>query len=376
MLRLTDKGTFESRRLVLGIDAGCTTCSDLAKRIEEKVGDKLEIRNLREPEVEGWRKRALGEDAPWAPTLLEVKGFKVRGWTGPRMGINLGRFLGPIATWRVMQALGEIGAAPKADEPLVTRAVAGMSRGQFLKGVGGAAVAVGVLSGVGSFARPAQAAIQDFPSFAKSRRLVGTELKNYCNAVADRSDCAHVAGSYATAMQAYYNVSSSTDGVASNSYGVAARAYEHTTADGNEMYAYTFKLKNERVVTYYSYARPYRRVKTHITRWGVGYNGGRYWSERMAVNGAKYVDPSAPSLQADCPTQCSSIAGSFQQSFCSSFSIACLSGAIGCGACVASCGSGVGTGVCLACVGSVCPPAITACCATTCVVCIPCAPSI
>ena len=37
------------RKLVLGFDAGCATCSDLAKRIEEAVGDKLEIRSLRDP---------------------------------------------------------------------------------------------------------------------------------------------------------------------------------------------------------------------------------------------------------------------------------------------------------------------------------------
>jgi hypothetical protein len=53
-----------------------------------------------------------------------------------------------------MQALGEIGAAPKIGEsPVVERlpekaaeAVAGMSRGQFLKGVGGAAIAMSALS--------------------------------------------------------------------------------------------------------------------------------------------------------------------------------------------------------------------------------------
>lgn len=376
MLRLTDKETFESRRLVLGIDADCMTCSDLGRQIEEKAGDKLEVRNLREPQVEEWRKRALGEDAPWAPTLLEVRGFKVRAWTGPLMGINLGRFLGPVATWRVMQALGEVGAALKRDESPAAKIVAGMSRGQFLKGVGGAAVAMSLLSGVGSLARPADADV-GFPAFTKSRRLVGTELKNYCNAVADRSDCGFVAGSYATAMQAYMSVSSETDGVASNSYGVHARAYEHTTADGLEMYACSFDLKGQKVISYYSYSPTYKRVKTHITRWGIGPNGSRAWSERMSVNGAYYTDPSAPSLQvaADCPTTCSSISGYFQQSFCGSINLDCLLSGTTCAGCSTSCAAGLGFS-CLTCALPGCIVAIKTCCATACTVCIPCAPSI
>ena len=376
MLRLTDKGSFESRRLVLGIDAGCMTCSDLARRIEEKVGDKLEVRNLREPQVQEWRKNALGEDAPWAPTLLEVKGFKVRAWTGPRMGINLGRFLGPVATWRVMQALGEVGAAARADESPAAKVVAGMSRGQFLKGVGGAAVAMSVLSGVGSLCRPAEAATVGFPTFTSSRRLRGTELKNYCNAVADRSDSAFAAGTYATAMQANMSVSSETDATASNSYGVSARAFEHTTADGNEVYACVFILKNEKVFTFYSYARPYKRIKTHIQRWGIGPNGGRAWLERMTVNGARFTDPSAPSLQADCPTQCSSLSGYHQQTFCSAISFACVADTFECGGCGVACATVVGTAVCLGCLFLFCGKAAEACCSTTCTVCIPCAPSI
>ncbi|CAA9405816.1 MAG: hypothetical protein AVDCRST_MAG22-1553 [uncultured Rubrobacteraceae bacterium] len=51
-------------RLVLGFDAGCMTCSGLARRIEATVGDRLEVRSLTDPQVEHWREQALGEDAP------------------------------------------------------------------------------------------------------------------------------------------------------------------------------------------------------------------------------------------------------------------------------------------------------------------------
>jgi hypothetical protein len=147
------------RRLVLGFDAGCMTCSDLAKRIEERVADKLEVRSLYHPQVEHWRERALGEDAPWAPTLFEVGGaWEVRAWTGRRMAVRLARALGPLSTWRVMQVLGEVGASKAAADgsPIARIGAAGMTRGQFLKGVGGAAVAFGVLSGVSSPARAAE----------------------------------------------------------------------------------------------------------------------------------------------------------------------------------------------------------------------------
>jgi hypothetical protein len=145
------------RRLVLGFDAGCMTCSELARLIEGAVGDRIEVRSLRDPRVEHWRKQALGEDAPWAPTLVEVDGGKVRAWTGLRMGVALTRRIGPSATWRAMQALGDVGAQMKADA-LPAKETVGMSRGQFLKGVGGAAVAMSVLSGVGNLASPAGAA--------------------------------------------------------------------------------------------------------------------------------------------------------------------------------------------------------------------------
>src|SRR5215212_5171073 len=98
------------RRLVLGFDAGCLTCSELAKRIEERVGDKLEVRSLYDPQVEHWRNEVFGEAAPWAPTLVEVSGGSVEAWTGARMAVRMGRALGPFATWRVMQVLGEANA--------------------------------------------------------------------------------------------------------------------------------------------------------------------------------------------------------------------------------------------------------------------------
>ena len=143
----------DGRRLVLGVDAGCMTCSGLARSIEEAVGDKLELRSLTDPGVEHWRKQVLDENAPWVPTLVEVNGSVVRDWTGVRMGAHLARRLGPAATWRVAEILGEIKGSKGTDNS----PYAGLSRSQFLKGVGGAVVGVSVLSGTGPFAATAAA---------------------------------------------------------------------------------------------------------------------------------------------------------------------------------------------------------------------------
>lgn len=147
------------KRLVLGFDGGCSACSELARRIEERLAGKIEVLSLHEPRVEEWREKTLGEDAPLVPTLFEVRGQEVvRAWTGWRLGANLGRFLGPADTWRVMQALDEFGGASEAGlEGAPTDSaglVGGLTRGQFLKGVGGAAVAMSVLSAAG---KPASA---------------------------------------------------------------------------------------------------------------------------------------------------------------------------------------------------------------------------
>ncbi len=154
MLEPETRGVMGARRLVLGFDGGCVTCSALAERISERVGDRLEVRSLHHPQVEHWREQALGKDAPWAPTLFEVGGAReIRAWTGPRMAVRLARVLGPTSTWRVIQILGEVGASKVAmsGPSVASRGVASMSRAQFLKGMGGVTLAFGL-----AWARPRQ----------------------------------------------------------------------------------------------------------------------------------------------------------------------------------------------------------------------------
>lgn len=106
-------------RLVLGLDTGCSSDSDLPVRIGEQVDKKLGIRNLRDPEVEKWCEQTLGDDNRWVPTLFEVEDGRVRAWSGWRMGWVLSRALGPTATWRVMQVLREAGAVPEMEDSAI-----------------------------------------------------------------------------------------------------------------------------------------------------------------------------------------------------------------------------------------------------------------
>lgn len=153
MLRQAD-GDSRNDRLVLGFDAGCMSCSNLAESIEEAVGAKLEAMSLSDPQVKEWRRRALGEDPPWAPTLIELKNGQVKAWTGAMMGAHLARKLGPSVTWKVAKVLGESTHSNRTEH----HSLSGLSRSQFLKGLGGAAVGLTVLSGTGGLATPAAAA--------------------------------------------------------------------------------------------------------------------------------------------------------------------------------------------------------------------------
>ena len=93
-MRSIGAGPDGEQRLVLGFDAGCAKCSNVELQIREQVGDEIEVLSLSDYLVQDWRERALGEDAPWAPTLLEVSGAGVEG--GPAGG------WGPI--WRAASA--------------------------------------------------------------------------------------------------------------------------------------------------------------------------------------------------------------------------------------------------------------------------------
>jgi hypothetical protein len=137
-------------RWILAFDGSCYRCRSVAGRVEETGNGKLDVMPLTHPEVDKWRKRALGDDAPFVPTLIRVphdrlgRGEDVRAWTGLRMATRLARHLGLQTTLRLLGALGEMRnssmpASGGDDSPR------GMGRAQFLRltGLGVAAAMLG-----------------------------------------------------------------------------------------------------------------------------------------------------------------------------------------------------------------------------------------
>lgn len=265
------------RKLVLGFDAGCLTCSDLAGRIEERVGGKIEVRSLNDPLMQHWRKSALGDAAPWTPTLVELDGGVVRAWTGVRMGVRLSRALGPLATWRIMQVLGEANADLELTDSVAARATSKFTRGQFLKGVGGAAVALSILGGTRKLASPAEAATS-----VRIEEISGEELIDVARAVATRKDVANVTNETwrnklrsgrtieteindAEKNRAVIQAINLDDGRVSSVEGkpifsgdlAVVKAARHVLSDGNSMLAVSFAMpKDGRLVVYYEYEKP------------------------------------------------------------------------------------------------------------------------
>ena len=260
------------RRLVLGFDAGCITCSELAKRIEERVGDKVEVRSLNDPLMQHWRREVFGENAPWAPTLVEIEGGIVRAWSGVRMGVRLSRALGPLATWRVMQVLGEDNEDLELTDSAAAKAVSRLTRKQFLKGIGGAVVALSVLSGTGKLPSLAEAA-----SSIRYEEITGDALVSVARRLAERKDLVNVMGPGwrdrlrrgsvidAVAGSGTVKAIDLGDGRISSvadklffSGGVAVlKAAKHVLSDGNAMTAISYAMpQSSRFVVYFEYEKP------------------------------------------------------------------------------------------------------------------------
>ncbi|NYE47541.1 hypothetical protein HDA32_002661 [Spinactinospora alkalitolerans] len=90
-----------------------------------------------------WRQQALGDDAPWAPTLVRATDDTVEAWTGWQIAPVLSRHLDAKTTWRVLGALG--GNALDNRKRKVPR----FGRSAFIRGAVGSIVGLGVLMKAG-----------------------------------------------------------------------------------------------------------------------------------------------------------------------------------------------------------------------------------
>ena len=357
------------RRLVLGFDAGCMTCSGLAKRIEEAVGDRLEIRGLNDPQVEHWREQALGKDAPWAPTLVEVNGAKVRAWTGVWMGVALGRRLGPRNTWRVMQALGQTDAVPRNEASSAPKAFAGLTRGQFLKSVGGSAVAFAALTGSGRLASPAFAqtgASKGLAEALKSARktdIRGKELVEVSRRAARSKDVVNIMGQAWSAGMRNGRVSSAEDGdetilvedgrTSGADRRVVVRVARHTLKDGTTLLIVVYRMRRDtKLLVYQEFDQPVPDgvgdLKSEATLHKA--DDSELVLEKGSSNGSVETSESAR-------LRCSGCSGSggcrYRNRRCTRRSYRCFIAT--CSPCAASCGPGLALLRCVGCALLACP---------------------
>ncbi len=102
--------------LVLAFDADCRRCRAVAAAVRERT-DRLEVLPLRDYRVAAWRREALGDDPPHAPTLLAVTvapdgSDRVRAWTGPAVVVGLVATLGARRTAALAPVLAALVRTP------------------------------------------------------------------------------------------------------------------------------------------------------------------------------------------------------------------------------------------------------------------------
>lgn len=174
--------------LFLGYDASCIDCSNIARSIRREAGEHIEVISLRSQQMRDWRSQALGEDAPWAPTLVRVRDDQVEAWTGWQIAPVLARHLDTRTTWRILGALG--GNALSNTKAKTSR----INRSAFLRGAVGSFVGLGVLMKAGSAAAaPKPRGSASDASAEDVRQLSGERLMEAARRGLATSDLTNVA---------------------------------------------------------------------------------------------------------------------------------------------------------------------------------------
>lgn len=345
-MEATNTRNGDGRRLVLGFDAGCATCSGLAKNIQREVGDEIEVRGLSEPAMERWRKNVFGEDAPWVPTLVEISDGNAQAWIGWRMAARMARLLGTRATWRVMQVLGEYDVVPVPETGIAGRLAGRFSRAGFLKGVGGTLIVTSILSGTRAFAKGSEGWTHPLERvrFQSQERLRGAARREALSSAAASPDVRNIWGDRHLPTK-------------------DAFAVRHTLGDGAVLTAVSWSALGGKVLVHYATDRPIGNYVSEATL--LGYQTGEeIWKEATSVNGkrrnvANDTADSSRSLGRGCG--------------CCRWRWGCVatvaSACVGCGSTCATCVFTPAKWSCAACLSCAlvgCPIGIRRCCKRTC----------
>ncbi|MBR8742629.1 hypothetical protein [Nocardiopsis sp. MG754419] len=174
--------------LYLGYDASCIDCSNIARSIRREAGRHIEVISLRSQQMREWRQDALGDEAPWAPTLVRVADGKVQAWTGWQIAPVLARHLDTRTTWRILGALG--GNALSGTKTANSR----INRSAFLRGAVGSFVGLGVLMKAGSAAATTKPSASASDAEAEDvERLSGSRLMDAAQRALATADLTNVA---------------------------------------------------------------------------------------------------------------------------------------------------------------------------------------
>lgn len=95
----------------LVFDAKCSTCSNLARSIEDAVKDKLEAINIYDSKAITLLDQAYPEGWEHAPYLVKVDEGRVRVRKGLAMMVQLGWLMGPRQAWHIWRLVRQTGAA-------------------------------------------------------------------------------------------------------------------------------------------------------------------------------------------------------------------------------------------------------------------------
>src|SRR5262245_45253367 len=89
-------------------DASCNLCSDLAGDVERAAGGALSTKSLYAPDAIALLKQAR-PDYKFEPTLIEVKGKRVRAYTGMAMRAQMVTFLNPLQLLKIARIVQQAG---------------------------------------------------------------------------------------------------------------------------------------------------------------------------------------------------------------------------------------------------------------------------
>ncbi|MEU2578674.1 bacteriocin fulvocin C-related protein [Streptomyces anulatus] len=117
---------------ILAFDSACRYCADVVERVRTVSTGKLTVAPLSDARVRGMRHHALGEQPPWAPTLLSVDATGVRAWTGTALSARLALVLGPLDSVRTLRALNDAEILRLPSRRKLLKAFPGLALGTFV----------------------------------------------------------------------------------------------------------------------------------------------------------------------------------------------------------------------------------------------------